>query len=86
MPHFVYLLKSINHDKHYIGYTTNLRLRLKQHNYGESYFTSIYKPWRLVYFEYYNSEKDAKERERQLKRFAKAYGQLKNRIRYSLLD
>jgi putative endonuclease len=84
MHHFVYILKSIIHNKIYIGYTTNLKERIRQHNAGESNFTSKYRPWRIVYFEYYSSKKDALNREKQLKRFAKAYGQLKRRIKNSL--
>jgi len=84
MHYFVYILKSISHNKIYIGYTTNLRVRLDQHNRGKSNFTSKYLPWRLVYYEYYSSKIDALEREKQLKRFAKAFGQLKGRIKNSL--
>jgi len=62
----------------------DLKNRFKEHNNGKSSFTRKYMPWRLVYYEAYNSQKDAIEREKQLKRFAKAYGQLKNRIKYSL--
>jgi len=62
----------------------DLKNRFKEHNNGKSSFTRKYMPWRLVYYEAYNSQKDAVEREKQLKRFAKAYGQLKNRIKYSL--
>lgn len=84
MYYFVYFLKSIKQDKIYIGFTTNLKRRLIEHNKANTGFTARHKPWRLVYFEYYSSKKDAIIRERQLKRFAKAYGQLKRRIKNSL--
>jgi hypothetical protein len=38
----------------------------------------------LVYYEAYSSVLDCRERERQLKRHAKAWGQLKRRIKNSL--
>jgi len=82
--YYVYILKSIIRDIIYIGFTIDLKNRFKEHNDGKSNFTRKYMPWRLVYYEAYNSQKDAVEREKQLKRFAKAYGQLKNRIKYSL--
>jgi len=82
--YYVYILKSIIRDIIYIGFTIDLKNRFKEHNNGKSSFTRKYMPWRLVYYEAYNSQKDAIEREKQLKRFAKAYGQLKNRIKYSL--
>lgn len=44
----VYLIRSINYPKiTYIGYTVNMKNRLADHNYGESDFTSAYKPWKL---------------------------------------
>jgi len=82
--YYVYILKSIIRNIIYIGFTMDLKNRFKEHNNGKSSFTRKYMPWRLVYYEAYNSQKDAIEREKQLKRFAKAYGQLKNRIKYSL--
>ena len=86
MHHYVYILKSTVVDKVYIGYTTDIKRRFKEHNDGYSQFTKKYKPWRLVYCEYYSSGKDARNREKQLKRFAKAYSQLKRRIKCSLLN
>ena len=43
-------------------------------------------PWALVYYEAYVSIRDAKERERQFKRYGKAWGQLKRRIKYSIFE
>jgi predicted GIY-YIG superfamily endonuclease len=52
MMYYVYLLKSLNfEDVVYIGFTTNLKERLKTHNAGGSVYTSNYKPWVLhAYF------------------------------------
>jgi predicted GIY-YIG superfamily endonuclease len=47
--HYVYLLRSINHpDRTYIGFTEDLKARLKAHNHGQSSHTSKFKPWELV--------------------------------------
>jgi len=44
----VYILKSINFPTTmYIGYSTNLKQRLIEHNNGKSIYTSKYRPWQL---------------------------------------
>ena len=81
----VYILKSLKtQGKLYIGYTKNMIKRLEQHNNGESNFTRKHLPWKLVYCESFLSLEDAKRREKSLKYFGKAYGQLKGRIKDSL--
>ncbi len=82
--HYVYVLKSQKHGKLYVGYTNNLIQRVKDHNYGRSEFTKHGKPWKLIYYEAYWSEKDATKRERQLKNYGSAFGFLKRRIEESL--
>jgi len=51
----------------YIGYTTDLRKRLGEHNRGLVFSTKPYKPWQLIHYEAYLNEKDAKRREEYLK-------------------
>lgn len=82
--YYVYVLKSKKLGKLYIGFTRDLRKRFQQHNTGQSKYTSRYMPWVLVYYEAYASKKDAQERERQFKKHAKAWGQLKGRIKNSI--
>jgi len=66
--YYVYLLESINHDQeHYIGYTDDLKKRIKEHNAGLNWSTKAYKPWRLIYYEACLNKEDAKRRERYLK-------------------
>ena len=46
---YVYLLESTsNPSKRYIGITSNLNNRLKEHNAGKSTHTSRFKPWKIV--------------------------------------
>ncbi len=78
--HYVYVLKSDKDKKLYIGYTNDLRKKIQEHNAKKSISTESRAPFRLVYCEAYFSAKDAKERERKLKRFSGAYIHLKNRI------
>lgn len=49
--HYVYILKSIlEPSKTYIGYISNLKQRLADHNSGKSYQTSKYKPWKIDFY------------------------------------
>lgn len=45
----VYLIRSVSDSgEHYVGMTSNLAERLKQHNAGKSPHTSKHVPWKLV--------------------------------------
>ena len=78
---YVYVLRSDRDSGCYIGYSNNLRARLRQHRNGESFSTAHRGPWTLIYYEAYANQADALGRERYLKsgagrRFLKA--QLRN--------
>lgn len=81
---FVYILKSKQDGSLYLGYTNDLRKRLKEHNLGLVRSTKSRVPLHLVYYEAYNSKQDAVKREHNFKLRAKALRQLKNRIQSSL--
>jgi len=51
----------------YIGYTTDLKARLDKHNRGLNFSTKNKAPWKLIHYEAYRNEKDAKRREGYLK-------------------
>jgi len=80
---YVYILKSKVDHENYIGSTNDLRKRFKEHNLGKVYTTKGRKPFEIIYYEAYKSEKDARMREHNLKLRSKAYTQLKLRIRLS---
>ena len=82
--HYVYLLQSLKNDKLYVGCTSDLRKRVKEHNQGKSYHTKKYMPWRLRYFEGYFSKVDAYNREQSLKLHAQGLRRLKERLTHSL--
>ena len=65
---WIYVLENQNDQSWYIGYTSDLKRRLKEHlsGYG-SQTTSMKKGWKLVYCEGYLNMQDAKGRERFLK-------------------
>ncbi len=83
---YTYILQSQKNSQFYIGFTDNLSRRLEKHNHGEVYWTKRAIPWKLIYFEGYLSKIDALNREKQLKRFAKGFAQLRGRLRETLKE
>ena len=77
---WVYILKSKKDGDLYIGSTNDLRRRLEEHNSGKVRSTKSRIPFELVYYEAYKSEKDARQREQNLKLRSRAFTQLKRRI------
>jgi len=46
---YVYLLESlVDRGRRYVGITTDLKQRLRDHNAGKSTHTAKYRPWRLI--------------------------------------
>ena len=66
--YYVYLLQNAQDFSWYIGYSANLKQRVERHNKGDgARTTSLKKNWKLIYYEAYVNEIDAKGRERFLK-------------------
>lgn len=66
--YFVYILSNKNRTVLYIGYTDNVKRRLRQHEKGNgSLFTKKYNVIELMCLEKFCEKKVAKEREKQLK-------------------
>lgn len=65
--HYVYVLHSESDHGLYIGYSANLRRRLAEHQAGVAMATSYRGPWRLIYYEAYLDEADARGRDEFLK-------------------
>lgn len=74
--HYIYVIK--NRKSLYIGYTKEIDNRLKQHKSTDDV--------ELVYYEAYKYEKDARDRERNLKMYGSAWRGLKKRLRISLKE
>lgn len=81
---YVYVIKSLKDQSLYIGYTDNLEKRIKKHNDGLVSYTSKHIPYKIIYFETYLSEKDARRRERNLKNKGGQRDFLKENIQESL--
>ena len=70
MDHFVYLLLTKTNNKYisYVGYTNNLKDRLKKHNSSKGAKFTRGRSWNLIYFKKYNSKKKALQEESKLKK------------------
>ena len=64
---YVYVLQSEKDNSLYIGFSSDLRKRLKEHNRGLNFSTKSHRPWNLIHYEAYLSQSDAKRRESYLK-------------------
>lgn len=80
--YYVYVIKNEDGELYY-GSTNNLKKRFFEHNNNFSFSTKGHK-WKLVYYEAYLEEEDARKRERRLKNYGQALAQLKRRIKKSL--
>ncbi len=76
---YLYVLKRAKRANPYIGYSSNLRTRLRAHNQG-MVDTTTGCPWRLVYYEAYEHKTLAQLRERILKQRGRVWRALKERI------
>ncbi len=65
--HYVYVLLSLRDKKFYIGYSSDLKVRLKAHNSGAVPSTKLRRPLKLVFYEAYLSKADAVRREQYFK-------------------
>ena len=82
MRYYVYLLLSEKDNRFYVGYSSNVERRFKEHCEGRVCSTKFRCPLNLIYYECYNNESKAKEREGKLKQFGAAFQALLKRIGY----
>jgi len=65
---YTYVLQSVDFPKEtYRGHTSDLKVRLVEHNAGQCPHTSKYKPWRIKFYAAFETLKLAQEFERYLK-------------------
>ncbi len=67
MPFYTYVLFSESHKRFYKGHCEDLELRLKQHNEGHTKSTKPFKPWKIVYYEVFETREEAITREKYFK-------------------
>ncbi len=85
MMYYVYVLRSDKDSKFYVGYTKDLRARIKSHNEGKVKSTKNRMPLKLIYYEACLNQQDALKREKYLKtNYGKRY--IKSRLNEFLLN
>ncbi|HYX07377.1 MAG TPA: GIY-YIG nuclease family protein [Bacteroidales bacterium] len=67
MFYYVYILQSEQNGRYYIGYCSDLSVRLARYNAGATPSTKPYRPWKLVYYEEHREKTAALKREKQIK-------------------
>ena len=77
--YYIYILHGEN-SKIYVGYSSDLKRRLREHLQRKVYTTCRLINPKLIYYEAYNSEEKAKDRERKLKKYGSSYHGLLKRI------
>ena len=65
--YYAYVLLSEKDGKLYIGFTSDLKRRLKEHTDGKVLSTKSRRPLKLLYYEAHLSEEDARRREKYFK-------------------
>lgn len=65
--YYVYLIESLAARQQYIGFSTDLAMRLKAHNQGKSVHTNKFKPWKLTTYIAFDTKEKAQHFERYLK-------------------
>ena len=79
MTFYVYMLKSMSERPvTYVGYTNNLKKRIKLHNTGKGAKFTRGRKWKLIYKEKLYSKKEAISREYYIKKNRK----LRNKIKH----
>ena len=70
--YYVYVLLEKESGNRYIGFSSNLRQRVKKHKSGSAARLTRNGQWELVYYEAYLSRADATKREYRLKQNGRA--------------
>ena len=65
--YYAYVLKSLKFDFYYKGHCQNIEERLVQHNSGMTSSIKKYAPFKVVYFEEFESREEAIKREKYFK-------------------
>lgn len=65
---YTYIIQSEKSGRYYIGHTSDLDQRLANHNDGRVKSTSKRGPWRVRYFEEYETKIQANQRELEIKK------------------
>ncbi|WP_073082751.1 GIY-YIG nuclease family protein [Winogradskyella jejuensis] len=65
--YYIYVLYSEKHLKSYVGFSSDVHRRLKEHNNKKSNYTAKFAPWILIHKEQYETLDEVIKREKYLK-------------------
>jgi predicted GIY-YIG superfamily endonuclease len=87
----VYALLNQFNEEVYVGMSTAIKRRLREHNTGKNRYTKAFKPWEIFYTEEHGDWESARKREKYLKsaagkRFLKSLDAFHSGNRGSLPD
>ena len=85
LPYCVYILFSLKDFKLYIGYSTRLEERFREHMEGSTKSTAWRRPLEIIFCEYYVQKQDATRREKYFKTTAGKKA-LKLMLRHTLAE
>lgn len=80
---YFYILRSQKNNKLYLGYTSDLKTRLKSHNSSENKATKPYAPYELIFYSAFINQSDALDCEKYFKTTAgwkRIHSMLKNTL------
>jgi len=69
--YYVYILQSLIDKSLHIGFSADLRSRVKRHNSKQVVSTKDKTPWKLIYYEAYTGPQSAIQREKQIKSWSR---------------
>jgi putative endonuclease len=79
MSYYVYMLKSLEQKAvTYVGYTSDIKKRIKLHNLGKGAKFTRGRKWKLIYREKFNLKKEAILREYYIKKNRTLRNKIKN--------
>ena len=88
--YFVYVIQNTETKETYLGFTSDIKRRLKEHNsdfYSKKAFSHRKRgSWELVYAELFRSRKDAMRREMKLKKNRRGKQELFKRLEQSFYN
>ncbi|TAL60856.1 MAG: GIY-YIG nuclease family protein [Bacteroidetes bacterium] len=66
--YYVYVVESLKDTTRYIGFTSDIEKRIKEHNHGKTKSIKHKTPFQLVYKEEFENKTEARKREIRLKK------------------
>ncbi len=82
MSYFVYILLTNSNDKYtsYVGYTSNINKRIKDHNSSKGAKFTKGRKWKLIFKKKFNNKSEAMKAEIKIKKNFKFRQKIKNKF------